>query len=178
MQRLPQGYSLASAATEEIDALIKIDLAAGSLFEGTGLIDDSALGDHVPADIFEQAIENGNLFTARDRKGMAVGFALTSLRQNTFYLDQISVHPDHGRKGLGRALVRRVVDEARLRHLKSVTLSTFRDLAWNGPFYRRLGFKEVTRKKMEDWMLDLEKVQEATLDISERCFMRRKVTWL
>lgn len=178
MQRLPQGYSLANAATEEIDTLIGIDLAASTLFEGTGLIDDSALDDHVPSKVFEHAIESGNLLTARDKKGQVVGFALLSRRQDTLYLDQISVHPDHGRMGLGGALITRVLEEAKFRKLKTVTLSTFRDLAWNGPFYRRHGFKEIARKKMDGWMLELEKVQEATLDMSQRCFMRRKVRWL
>lgn len=178
MQRLPQGYSIARADQEEVERLIDIDLAAGQLFNDSGLISDDALSDHVPADIFETAIDNQNLLTARNEKGLAVGFALTSERAGTFYLDQISVHPDFGRKGLGSALIKRVVEEAKFRKLKTVTLSTFREIAWNGPFYKKHGFKEIARRQMEDWMIDLEKVQAASLDISQRCFMRRKVKWL
>ena len=59
-----------------------------------------------------------------------------------------------------------------------MTLSTFRDVPWNGPFYRRLGFRELSRQEMADWMLDLESIQAATLDVSKRCFMMRKIGWL
>ena len=114
----------------------------------------------------------------RAGSGIPVGFALVSLRGGTLYLDQISVHPDHGRQGLGAALLGRVVDEARTRKLRRVTLSTFRDLPWNGPFYARHGFREIKRSDMANWMLDLERIQAEDLDISKRCFMVRKLGWL
>ncbi|KCZ89477.1 GNAT family N-acetyltransferase [Hyphomonas johnsonii] len=178
MRRLPEDYSITRVAPEEIPALIAIDLAAGELFNDTGLIDEDALDDHVPPDVFAQAIETRHLITVRDGKGQPVGFALTSNRGGTLYLDQISVHPDHGRQGLGAALIERVVDEAKARKLRQITLSTFRELAWNGPFYHRLGFREIPREKLADWMLDLEKAQAASLDISQRCFMARRTGWL
>lgn len=176
--RLPDAYSIDGAADEEIGTLIAIDLAAGTLFEDTGLIADEAMDDHVPEEVFASAIQHGHVFTVRDADGVPVGFTLTSSRGDTLYLDQISVHPDHGRQGLGKALVARVIKEAKLRKLRGVTLSTFRDLAWNGPFYRRLGFREIARAKLADWMLDLENAQAASLDISKRCFMHRKIGWL
>jgi ribosomal protein S18 acetylase RimI-like enzyme len=178
MQRLPEHYSITRVAKEEIPALVRVDLAAGSLFADTGLLSAEALADHVPETVFEQAIEAEDLIAARDRKGLIVGFALTSERGGTLYLDQISVHPSHGRQGLGRALIARIADEAKVRKLKSITLSTFRDLAWNGPFYRGLGFREIARAKMAEWMLDLEMAQSASLDVSKRCFMQRRIGWL
>ncbi|KDA03922.1 GNAT family N-acetyltransferase [Hyphomonas oceanitis] len=178
MRRLPDDYSITRAARDEIPALIRVDLAASTLFAETGLLSAEALNDHVPQEVFEQAIANDDLLVARDHKGRAVGFALTSQRGGTLYLDQISVHPDHGRKGLGRALIARLASEAKARKLKCITLSTFRDLAWNGPFYRRLGFREIAATKKADWMIDLEKVQATSLDLSKRCFMMRRIGWL
>ncbi|WP_341197337.1 GNAT family N-acetyltransferase [Hyphomonas chukchiensis] len=178
MRRLPDDYSITRAARDEIPALIRVDLAASTLFAETGLLPEEALHDHVPEEVFEQAIANDDLLVARDHKGRAVGFALTSQRGGTLYLDQISVNPAHGRKGLGRALIARLASEARARKLKCITLSTFRDLAWNGPFYRRLGFREIAATKKADWMIDLEKVQATSLDLSKRCFMMRRIGWL
>jgi GNAT superfamily N-acetyltransferase len=178
MQTLPKDYSITRSAGDEIPVLIAIDLAAGALFVDTGLLSEEALADHVPEEVFEHALKENDLIVARDAKGQPVGFALTSQRGGTLYLDQISVHPDHGRKGLGRALIARVVGEARERKLRCITLSTFRDLAWNGPYYRTLGFREIPQSKMADWMRALEKVQAASLDVSQRCFMMRKVGWL
>jgi GNAT superfamily N-acetyltransferase len=53
---------------------------------------------------------------------------------------QLAVHPDHGRRGYGRALVGAVSEWARLHQFEAVTLTTYRDVPWNGPFYKSLGF--------------------------------------
>lgn len=177
MAKLPTPYRITRADAEEVEALIAVNLASDRLFAGTGLVPEDALEDHVPADILRQAIAQRHVFVVRDGYGKPVGFSLTSLRGGTLYLDQLSVHPDHGRKGLGAALVRRVLSDARDRRVSTVTLSTFREPAWNGPFYRRLGFREIPRKRMADWMLELEDAQRATLDVDKRCFMRRRVGW-
>jgi GNAT superfamily N-acetyltransferase len=59
------------------------------------------------------------------------------------HLEQLAVHPDHGRRGIGTALVEAVCAEAAARGFDRVTLRTFADIAWNGPFYARLGFTEL-----------------------------------
>lgn len=178
MRRLPAGYQISPAEPDDIGTLIAIDLAAGALFAPTGLISADALHDHVPADVFEQAIESGDVHKVHLTDGAPAGFTLVSERGGTLYLDQISVHPDHGRKGLGTALIEQVAQVARARKLSRITLSTFRDLPWNGPFYRRLGFRELARRELAPWMLELEQMQAASLDISRRCFMMRRIGWL
>ena len=175
MRDLPDGYTIGLAKLEEIPALISLDKAASTLFEPTGLLAPEALNDHVPADILEHEIPEQNVFVARNQHGWAVGFILIRPRGNGLYLDQVSVHPDHGQQGLGRALVECVITEAERRKLPHVTLSTFRDLPWNGPFYQSLGFRELDRKKFAPYMLEIEEAQSAVMDVRQRCFMRLKV---
>ena len=158
--------------------MIEIDQAAGQLFAPTGLMTDEALLDHVPPAVFEQAVDVGDVYKVHEALGSPVGFTLVSHRGGTLYLDQISVHPDHGRQGLGTLLVQHVFQLARQRKLRQITLSTFRDVPWNGPFYRKLGFRELARKELADWMLALEDIQAQSLDVSKRCFMVRKIGWL
>lgn len=178
MQQAVKGYDIAAAGADEVDVLIAIDKAASSLFAPTGLLSEEALNDHVPADVLSQASEDGDLFVARHFQDGPIGFALVSRRGGTLYLDQISVHPDYGRNGVGAALVTRVIDEAKARKIRRVTLSTFRDLPWNGPFYRKMGFRELKQSELADWMLELEAIQAESLDITQRCFMVRKTGWL
>ncbi|MBY9068373.1 GNAT family N-acetyltransferase [Hyphomonas sp. WL0036] len=179
IRRPPAGYMITGAAPEEIPALIEIDLAAGKVFEGTGLLPEAQLGDHVPADVLREAMRSGHLHVARHGQGELAGFALTSVREGWLYLDQISVDPAHGRGGVGSALMSRVMLEAKDRSLKRVTLSTFRDPPWNGPFYRKNGFKELPRKKMEKWMIEIESIQDDNgLIVRDRCFMARRLGWL
>jgi predicted N-acetyltransferase YhbS len=59
------------------------------------------------------------------------------------HLDELDVEPSHGRRGLGTALVRAVCDWASVTGYSTLTLTTFRTVPWNLPFYVRLGFVEI-----------------------------------
>ena len=67
------------------------------------------------------------------------------------HLEQLSVHPDHGRRGVGRALLRAGCAWAAQHDYREVTLATYRDLPWNGPFYASEGFVEVG--PVDDWLV-------------------------
>lgn len=160
---------------EDIADLQRIDLAASRLFEPTGLIDEGPDG---PTPIPEAALRNGIakkllIVSLSDDTGFPNGFALMSRHSPDLYLDQISVDPAHGRRGIGANLLGLVIARADALKLRGVVLSTFRDLAWNGPFYARHGFVELAREDMKKWMLELETIQSETMDVSLRCFMRR-----
>jgi N-acetylglutamate synthase-like GNAT family acetyltransferase len=58
-------------------------------------------------------------------------------------LEQLSVLPDYGRRGLGRTLVESAMAEAARRGYDSISLRTFAAVPWNGPFYRSCGFVET-----------------------------------
>ena len=175
MSDLPEDFEIGLAIEADIPAMIWADKAASKLFEPTGLIEPEGLGDHVPSSVFVDEIPNETVFAARRNDGHAVGFAITRPRGKGLYLDQVSVHPDYGRNGIGRALVLRVLREAEARRLPHVSLSTFRDLAWNGPFYASMGFAELPREKYESYMYEIEDAQRKYMDVGKRCFMRRRV---
>lgn len=59
------------------------------------------------------------------------------------HLEQLSVHPDHAGRGLGRALLRAGCDWAATHGYLEITLATYRDVPWNGPFYASEGFIEI-----------------------------------
>lgn len=72
-----------------------------------------------------------------------VGFVTVELVDGAAHIWQLSVLPSMQRRGLGRQLVGAACDWARARGHAAVTLTTFRDVAWNGPFYIKLGFSEL-----------------------------------
>lgn len=72
-----------------------------------------------------------------------VGFAHVLLEHGGAHLQQLAVDPAHGRRGLGTALVQACCEQARLRGYDQLTLTTFRDIAFNAPWYARLGFVVV-----------------------------------
>jgi GNAT superfamily N-acetyltransferase len=71
----------------------------------------------------------------------AHGFACVDIVDGVAHLWQLSVVPSFGRQGIGRALVQAVCDWASSKGYAAVTLTTFRDVPWNAPFYSRLGFR-------------------------------------
>ena len=75
--------------------------------------------------------------------GEPAGYVAASRIGDVLWLVQLAVDPAHGRRGLGRALVETVIGHARSTGCSVVMLSTFRDVPFNRPWYRRLGFAEV-----------------------------------
>ena len=73
-----------------------------------------------------------------------VGFAHVLEIDDHAHLDQVSVRPDAQRQGIGAALVRAAMREARADGHRRLSLCTYRDVPWNAPFYRSLGFAEVS----------------------------------
>ncbi len=66
------------------------------------------------------------------------------------HLEQLSVHPDHAGHGIGRALLRAGCAWAAAHGYPELTLATYRDVPWNGPFYASEGF--VERGSVNDFM--------------------------
>ncbi len=74
-----------------------------------------------------------------------VGFCLCRPRRRPDpHIWQLSVHPDHaGAAAWGRALAEAVCDWSRTERYEVITLTTYRDVPWNGPFYESLGFSTI-----------------------------------
>lgn len=77
--------------------------------------------------------------------GDPFGFAHVEVIDGFAHLGQLSVRPEALRQGYGSALVRAAMHEAWLLGFDRLSLTTYRDLPWNGPFYRSLGFEEEPR---------------------------------
>jgi GNAT superfamily N-acetyltransferase len=78
-----------------------------------------------------------------------VGLARIDALQGGAHLEQLSVHPDHGRRGIGRALLRGACEWAEAAGYDELSLATYREVRWNGPFYASEGFVEVG--EADDW---------------------------
>jgi GNAT superfamily N-acetyltransferase len=130
------------------DAPEEIRVARPDEYEGLRAIEDAA--DTLFADVgigpFRQSEEENHLSQAAVVFAIgdpAVGFACVEVVDGAAHIWQVSVDPRAARRGRGRALVEAVCDWAVANGLPAVTLTTFSDVAWNGPFYARLGFREI-----------------------------------
>ena len=85
----------------------------------------------------------GSVWVAVDAADVPIGFVIAEARDADAYVHELDVEQAYGGRGVGRALLRRVAWWAGTQGLGTLLLSTFKDVAWNAPFYERLGFVEV-----------------------------------
>jgi GNAT superfamily N-acetyltransferase len=137
------GYTIRAARPGDLPSLAHIERAAAAQFRDLGMTGDFLGETEDPEDLAE-AQREGRLWVA-EHGGDCVGFAIGYvLDDGEAWLDEIDVHPDHGRRGVGRALALTVVEWARNLGAPSIGLTTFRDVPWNAPFYAKLGFRELS----------------------------------
>ncbi|WP_139980814.1 GNAT family N-acetyltransferase [Nocardioides litoris] len=118
----------------------------------------------------------GHLLVATEDRRL-VGFAHVVPHALHAHLDQVSVLPAYTRRGTGTALVRAAMEEARLSGYDVMSLTTFRDVPWNGPFYLGLGFVEVPEERWEPFQRDLRAAERALLldEPGPRVVMERRL---
>lgn len=58
------------------------------------------------------------------------------------HIDEVDVLRAFQSQGIGRALLGAAADWARTKGLQTLSLTTFRDVPWNAPFYASFGFRE------------------------------------
>jgi GNAT superfamily N-acetyltransferase len=73
----------------------------------------------------------------------AVGFAALITVDARAHLAALAVHPTHGRRHIGTQLLTAACAEAANAGHTEMTLTTFADVPWNGPWYGARGFIEL-----------------------------------
>ncbi len=150
---LMQGYSVRLARYEHVPTLPAIELEAAQMLKGCA--PDSVLAETTDRCTFAEAVRDGCLWVALTGN-RPVGFALVEMLADDLpHLEEIDVEPIHGSRGLGTALVRAVYGWAMVSGYPMLTLTTFRSVPWNYPFYARLGFLEIPRETLRSELVAL-----------------------
>ncbi|MFL5298014.1 MAG: GNAT family N-acetyltransferase [Phenylobacterium sp.] len=115
---------------------------------------------------------DGLVLVAEDN-GALVGFAACQACQDALHLWELAVRHERQGQGVGRALLHASAAVARRRRLSAITLSTFRHIVWNAPFYRRMGFVELRPHELNLRLRTIfEREADLGLDVANRCVMR------
>lgn len=167
-------YNITLARPNDLPLLPAIEFAAAKLLAGHA--PESVLTGTTSQEDLKDAQSHGHLWVAL-ANDVPVGFAHVEVIEPTAaHLEEIDVHPEHGRSGLGRRLVLAICAWAETAGYPSVTLTTFRDVPWNMPFYVRLGFEVIPPDELSPALNSV--VQDETrrgLDPTRRVVMRRSV---
>jgi GNAT superfamily N-acetyltransferase len=134
------GACIRVARTVDLPVLVEIERAAGETFRSPGM---DLVADDDPGSVeeLEPYADDGRAFVSVGTDDQPVAYLLLDIVDGAAHIEQVSVHPDHARHGLGRELIEHAALWARAHGLCALTLTTFVDVPWNGPYYRRLGFR-------------------------------------
>jgi GNAT superfamily N-acetyltransferase len=133
---------------EDVDLLPDIELSAGESFRD--LPDQAwiAEDDHMSVETHLKYVIRGTSWVAL-ADDQRVGFLCAELVVRGLHVWELSVRREWQGKGIGRRLIETAMEHARRTTLRSVTLPTFRQVPWNEPFYRSLGFEIIDAQKLE-----------------------------
>lgn len=170
-------YVVRLAGSEHLDHLPAIERAAATRFGDS--LPRSVLSHVTPVATLEAAQLAGLLWVALGPAGTPVGFAVASVHGRRVHLDELDVLPEHGRQGVGSALVEAVEDYALNSGCVEITLTTFRDVSWNAPFYASAGFEVIPEQELDAELLRRLSDETALgLERSRRAAMRKPLSRL
>jgi GNAT superfamily N-acetyltransferase len=165
--------SLRPAAPAEIPLIREIERASAQRF--VGLMDALAADEPSPPEILAARIASDGLLVAVDTDA-PIAFVMFRPVEDGLYVEQIDVLPAFEGRRIGAALLDAVAERARADGLARLTLSTFRDVPWNAPWYRRLGFTDIADDALTSGLLDIRREHLARgLDERLRVFMGRRI---
>ena len=164
--------TIRQARAEDLQHLAAIETSGADTFAAHGLGHLLADGSPpAPDGHWEPALEAGLIWVADEAGRGPIGFLAGELADDGLYIAEVDVVMDRQRQGHGRRLLAAAIDWARARGLAGLTLTTFRNVPWNAPFYARLDFRELDPAKTPPH-LAAALAKEAARGFEDRCGMR------
>ena len=165
-------YRIERGTAAQIALLPELERTAGSRFREIGMA-HIADGGATPLAILRDRAESGQLYVALDPSGAPAGFLIWSPKDGLAYIEEVSVHPAHAGHRLAARMIDRLEDDVRGR-FPALTLTTFRDVPWNAPYYANLGFREMPFADAgPDHVANWRHQESSGLDMATRLFMIR-----
>ncbi|MFC0864111.1 GNAT family N-acetyltransferase [Sphaerimonospora cavernae] len=153
------------ARHEDLAGLADLERAADGMFADVGIV-------FPPGTMIEECDDPGRVIVAGRPP---VGFAMLGHVDDCVHLDQLAVDPEHGRRGIGTRLLDAVC-EAAAALAPAVTLTTFRDVPWNAPWYARRGFAVLPPEQWGPELAALVEHERALgIELAPRVVMRKEL---
>jgi predicted N-acetyltransferase YhbS len=164
------GVTIRLARPDDLPHVPTIETSAAEIFARHG----QPLGDGWSPTQPEQCegpLSAGLIWIADDEAAGPVGFLAAEVVGDTLHVDEVDVVMPRQRQGLGRRLMEAAIAAAKAKGLAAVTLTTFRDIPWNAPFYASLGFVEFPPDEIPGHLAE-ENAAQAARGYVGRCAMR------
>ncbi len=168
----PVDIRIRIARPEEIPRLPELEQESGIRFDAVASL-AGIPSDPTSVAALEDALRQELVWVAVTPDDEVIGFAYACVIDRCLHLEELDVLPDHGRRGIGSALIEAVRERALALGLEAVTLTTFRDVPWNAPLYARRGFRVVDSAALSPGQAEAVRDEERRgLPRALRVFMR------
>jgi GNAT superfamily N-acetyltransferase len=150
----------------------RIERSAAERFASVGM-PEIARGSGLTTELVHMFVRRGGLFLML-HGARPVGFVAACTLDGAGHVAELDVVPKHAGKKLGSRLIDAAADWARAKGCQLLTLTTYRDVPWNAPYYARLGFRECALSQFGEEHLKVWEGQRAMgLCMERRLLMAR-----
>ena len=147
MRKREHQGAIRSGLPPDATAMQEVEAQAGRLFAAIGM--ETVANEPPPElDDLRGYIDARNAWIFDAPNIGPVAYLLLADVDGKAHIEQMSVRPSHHRQGIGRALLEHAASVARTRGYRAQTLTTFRDVPWNAPYYVRLGFEVMSEEEI------------------------------
>lgn len=175
---MPPETTIRLAVNTDLPKLREIECSAGAAFRALNM---AAVADDDPPSLedLDAYRQVGLAWVATERRSQfadnpPVAYLVARVVDGCLHIDQVSVHADHARRGIGRRLIEHTARQAVARGLPALTLTTFVNVPWNAPYYERCGFHRLPDEALTPGLRAIRDHEAALgLDIWPRICMRR-----
>ncbi len=132
-------WSLRLARVEDAESYSRVEDDAAQLLANEPSLAGTPIPPSRSADDYRTMIRQRHCLTAISA-GQVVGFAAARRIGREVHLHELSVATAFQRQRIGATLLGALKIDCRNAGIRAITLHTYRDIAWNAPFYERQGF--------------------------------------
>ncbi len=129
-----------AVSLDELPLLQDIERAAGQCFRDIGM-PEIADDEPLPLEELARYQQAGQAWVAVNDTDIPVAYLIADRVDGNLHVEQVSVHPDSARRGVGRLLLDHLANHATGEGAPALTLTTFTEVPWNAPYYARCGFQ-------------------------------------
>jgi GNAT superfamily N-acetyltransferase len=158
---------------DELPVLQDIERAAGQSFRDIDM-PEIAEDEPLPLDELARYHHADLAWIAADDADAPVAYLIADRVDGNLHVEQVSVHPDSARRGIGRLLLDHLATHAMSAGAPALTLTTFTHVPWNAPYYARCGFQLMDDSRLTPGLRKIREREAAHgLDRWPRTCMRR-----
>ncbi|WP_454199701.1 GNAT family N-acetyltransferase [Nocardia sp. Marseille-Q1738] len=163
------------ATPHDLPALQDIERAAGKPFAEIGMT--AVAADEPPSLETLRGFQEAGRAWVWSEGDAPIGYLVVGVIDGNAHIDQVSVHPDYAGRRIGKRLIDRAARWAADEGLPALTLTTFTEVVWNGPYYERLGFRYLSAEEETPGLRTLRAAERAHgLDRWPRACMRAELS--